>query len=114
MPDSLTQNAPHPEVIAIRSYLTFAAHHRQLVTPAQVVGATGTAKSRLVQRLDELNRLEHATGRPILGAIVTQGSSGRPSAGFLRFAREVWGASTDEQSMWQTERDRVWAFDWSD
>ncbi len=101
-------------VVALRSYRTFAAHHRQLVTLIQVTTETGTAKSRISQRLDEVDRREHAAGQPLLGAIVMAGETGRPSAGFLRLARELFGASDDVQARWRLERDRVWAFDWLD
>lgn len=114
MTQSAMPPAPHPDVIAIRRYLTFAAHHRQLVTPAQVVAGSGVVKTRLVQRIDELNRREHADGNPLLGAIVTQGESGRPSPGCLRLLKELFGTTADEQELWRAERDRVWAFEWGD
>jgi hypothetical protein len=112
MPDSSIASTPHPEVVAIRDYLMFAARHHQLVTPAQVTDAT-RVKSRVVQRLTELNRLEHASGHPLLAAIVTGTQPDAPSAGFRRLVRELFGESDDLQAFWQAERDRVWAFDWS-
>jgi hypothetical protein len=101
---------PHLEVVAVRSYLAFAARHRQLVTAAQVASGTGAAKSRVVQRVDEVTRHEHAQGRPLLGAIVSEGRG--PSVAFQRLARELLGEAQDRHGTWERERDRVWAFDW--
>jgi hypothetical protein len=100
------------ELAAVRSYLVFAAHHRQLVTLEQIATWTGAAKSRLAKRVEEVNRGEHAAGRPLLGAIVTDTEG--PSGAFLRIVRELRGASDDDRTMWQGERDRVWAFSWSE
>ncbi len=113
MQDPSSPNQKHHEVAAVRNYLTFAARHHQLVTPAQLASQTGTAQSRISLRLDEVNREEHAQGHPLIGAIVMAGDTGRPSAAFLRIARELFGPSEDMQERWRVERDRVWAFDWS-
>lgn len=102
----------HSEALAVRGYLVFAARHRQLVSADQVNAGTGVVKSRVAQRVNEVNRNEHAEGRPLLGAIVTSGQPPRPTPGFLTFAREILADADDLQGFWRSQCDAVWAFPW--
>ncbi|MCC6238305.1 MAG: hypothetical protein IT299_12150 [Dehalococcoidia bacterium] len=115
MTELVNQTTPlHSEALAIRGYLVFAARHRQLVSAEQVNAGTGVVKSRVAQRVNELNRSEHAEGRPLLGAIVTSGQPPRPTSGFVSFAREILEDADDVQAFWRSQCDSVWAFAWSD
>ncbi len=65
------------------------------------------------QVLDELNRREHAKGHPLISAIVVSAQSHEPSEGFYKLVEELKLASgRSRRQIWETERDRVWAFDW--
>jgi len=57
---------------------------------------------RIGEKLDEVNRFEHAEDRPLLSAIVISKESGRPGEGFFTCAQEL-GVYAGE------DRDQFWA-----
>ncbi len=94
-----------------RDYLATAARYHQLVPYGAVLKELrGAGRGYVGQVLDELNRQEHAYGRPLLSAIVVDRAGGRPGEGFFLLVKELRAASGDENAMWEAERDAVWAF----
>ncbi len=114
MNESVGRASLHSEVLVIRGYLTFAARHRQFVSVEQIAAGTGVVKSRIPQRVNELNRSEHAEGRPLLGALVASGQPPRPTAGFLSLAREILGGADDVQTFWRSQYESAWTYRWDD
>lgn len=109
----LSQEVLERHVQAARDYLVHAAHYHQVVDYSHVYRAMGTGRAYIGQVLDELNRREHAAGRPLLSAIVVTKEGGAPSRGFFTVATELGlYDGGDKQSFWTEQRDRVWNFDW--
>lgn len=111
MTESMAQPRLHSETLVIRGYLTFAARHHQFVSADQIAAGTGVVKSRIPQRVNELNRSELAEGRPILGALVATGEPPRPTSGFLTLAREIAGTD-DLHAFWRSQCESAWAYGW--
>ncbi len=100
-------------VAAAREYLTYAARFHQTVDYGDVYRAMGSGRGYISQVLDELNRREHANGRPLLSAIVVSKQGGAPSRGFYTVADELGLYSGgDRHEFWIEERARVWNYDW--
>lgn len=64
-----------PDLMAVRvpqarAYLIPIVQRRGLATYKQVMKAIGAGRAYIGQILDELNRREHAAGRPLISAIV--------------------------------------------
>lgn len=95
-----------------RGYLVEAARAHRLVFYHEVMEAIGTSRAYIGQVLDELNRREHAAGRPLISAIVVLMQTRRSSDGLFGLARELGRTVGDERTFWQSERDAVWAVPW--
>jgi len=109
----LSPEALERHLVAAREYLVHAAHYRQVVNYSHIYRAMGTGRAYIGQVLDELNRREHAAGRPLLSAIVVTKEGAAPSRGFFNVATELGlYDGGDKQSFWTEQRDRVWHFDW--
>lgn len=109
----LSQQVLERHLAAARDYLVHAARFHQVVDYGDVYRAMGTGRGYIGQVLDELNRREHAAGRPLLSAIVVTKQGGAPSRGFFTVATELGVyEGGDKQSFWTEQRDRVWNFDW--
>lgn len=64
--------------------------------------------------LDEIDRREHAAGRPQLAAVVVRKREGFPGRGFFAVARELGlHGSDDDRAYWRDTVRRVHAF-WSE
>jgi hypothetical protein len=109
----LSQEVLERHLVAAREYLVHAAWYHQVVDYSDVYRAMGTGRAYIGQVLDELNRREHAVGRPLLSAIVVSKQGGAPSRGFYAVATELGlYAGGDKQEFWTEECKRVWNFDW--
>lgn len=99
-----------------RKFLAGAAREHRLVHYMEITRMLGTSRAWIGQVLDELNRREHSKGHPIISAIVVRADSRESSDGFFKLVESLRPGSTrlDERQLWESERDRVWAFDWSD
>jgi len=95
-----------------RKILVATARDHRLVPYMEMANAHG-GRGYFGQVLDELNRREHAKGHPLISAIVVSAQSHEPSEGFYKLVEELKLASgRSRRQIWETERDRVWAFDW--
>lgn len=63
--------------------------------------------------LDEVNRSEHAAGRPLLSAVVVGTARNAPGSGFFTLARELeLHSGSDDDGFWLAELNRVYDY-WS-
>jgi hypothetical protein len=100
----------------VRRRLVAAARGRQLVRYGSVQNMFG-GRGYFGQVLDELNRREHRAGRPLISALVVRDKPNpMASDGFFLVARDLLPASRGlaDRDLWEAERDRVWAFAWTD
>lgn len=107
---------PEPDPLdALAAHLRRAARERRTATYAEVAPAAGLDVARpedrraLAALLYEINRREHAAGRPLLSAVVCLAGRRTPGRGFFRCAREL-GAHPggDDGAFWRAERQRVY------
>lgn len=101
-----------PEVVLrdLRQFLAENAARRQLVAYSE----TGLNRNVVGNRLDEINRLEHAEGRPLLSVIVVHKGETMPGEGFFMCARDLgrYREGQDRTAFVTEERDavfRAWA-----
>ncbi len=97
----------------IREKLIAVAQRRETI-PYSAVGALVDlpAHSRpLFTILDDINRHEHAAGRPLLTAIVVNKEEGMSGHGFFKLAAQLGHHrdGDDDRLYWEWERDRVYA-----
>jgi hypothetical protein len=99
----------------IYDMLVEAAQYRDVVFYRPVALAAGIDVDHphfgaLVGRLlDEINRAEHAAGRPLLSAVVVGAETSRPGRGFFECANDL-GRHTDDDddAFWVAELKRVY------
>ncbi|HSW43736.1 MAG TPA: hypothetical protein VLM76_14660 [Patescibacteria group bacterium] len=81
----------------------------------EITKALGTSRGYIGQVLDELNRREDSKGNPLISAIVVRAGTNIASGGFFTLVWQLRPAShrLPKRLLWEAERDRVWATDWS-
>src|SRR5689334_10258466 len=79
------------------------------IAPAGEVDCNNEYFASLVGlKLDEVNRIEHAAGRPLLSAVVIAKDTGMPGRGFFACGRELGVYSgKDDLAFWVSELKRV-------
>lgn len=97
--------------LAAAKLARIAREHR-LVAYSELMNEFG-GRGFIGQVLDEINRREHARGRPLLSAIVVQKDTGEPGPGFWHLVSELFPTAA-KAGFWQAERDRVWAYEWTE
>ena len=103
--DLLTQYVP-----LARRRLIDLARERRTVYYGEIMKEFG-GSGHIGKVLDEVNRQEHASGHPMLSALVIQKGTGRPSNGFWSLVAELH-PNTGRPGFWEAECERIWAFDW--
>jgi hypothetical protein len=106
----LSQELLNQYVPQIRKKLVRTAGENGLIYYGDIMNEFG-GRGYIGHVLDEVNRREHAAGRPLLSAIVVQKDTGEPGPGFWSLVSELFPNSS-RAGFWRAERDKVWAFDW--
>jgi hypothetical protein len=109
----LSRNLRELYVVRARRLLTRAAADRDVLYYSDIMSELG-GRGYVGEILDVLNREEHATGHPLLSALVITSDTNRASVGFYPLARELRAdlRDLDDRQLWQLERNNVWGFDW--
>ena len=98
--------APDETNYGLRQRLIEVAGRKATVTYSEL---SPTAPRAIGRKLDEINSVELAAGRPMLTAVVVTKETGKSSAGFFAQAR-AWGRfdGNNWDAFWQQELQAVW------
>src|SRR5262245_57243221 len=92
------------EVARSRDTTTYAA-----VAPLAALGMDDPShRAEIAAILDEINRMEHAAGRPLLSAVVLLAGDNMPGKGFFSCARNLGlYMGSDDLAFWAEELRKV-------
>ena len=95
--EKLVEVAKHKETISYSDVARIADLHRHSIA--------------LFRLLDDINKHEHAAGRPLLTAVVISKENSMPGPGFFKLATRLGHHrdGDDDRLYWMWERDRVYA-----
>ncbi len=97
----------------LRDRLVRAARQKQLVTYGELIEHLGTSRAWIGPLLVTIAEQEHASGRPVLTAIVVHKGDREPGPGFwlLPMVSDPQSARARRQ-LWEAECNRVWNYGW--
>jgi hypothetical protein len=112
--EALAMNRDEASMTALLGRLRDKASRKMTVYYYEIADVAGLSVDdpffdiRIGEKLDEVNRFEHAQGRPLLSAIVISKESGRPGEGFFTCAQELGVyAGEDRDQFWAIQLKRV-------